>query len=242
MTSKIELISLRLKTSNNFEKNIRRAIKYIKQTPKNSFILFPELYLTGYSYDKLNEAASITSRVTKLLKHLSTNKTIFITMITKKNNSFYNTLHIFHKEKLIHTQSKVKLFVLNHEEKYFTPGNENDIKIIDIDGIKVATLICFELRFIDLWEKVQGADIILIPAMWGKVRKENFETLTQSLAVINQCYVIASDSSNENMAKSSAIISPFGEVTQNVDLKVISTVYNQKKIKTMRKYLPTGIQ
>ncbi|MGK0255742.1 MAG: omega-amidase [Arcobacteraceae bacterium] len=242
MISKIELISLQLKTSNNFEKNIRRAIKHIKQTPKNSFILFPELYLTGYSYDNLNEAARVTSKVTKLLKPLSKNKTIFITMITKKNNSFYNTLYIFHKEKLIHTQSKVKLFVLNHEEKYFTAGNENDIKIIDIDGIKVATLICFELRFVDLWEKVQGADIILIPAMWGQLRKKNFETLTQSLAVINQCYVVASDSSNENMAKSSAIISPFGKVTKNDELKVISALYNPKEIKTMRTYLPTGIK
>ena len=241
MTSKIELISLQVKTSNNFEKNIRRAIKHIKQSAKNSFILFPELYLTGYSYDKLNEAASVSSKTSKLLKSLSKNKTIFITMITKKNNSFYNTLHVFHKENLIHTQSKVKLFVLNQEQKYFTPGNENDIKIINIDGIKVATLICFELRFIDLWQRVQGADIILIPAMWDKLRKENFETLTQSLAIINQCYVIASDSSNENMAKSSAIISPFGEVTQNDELKVIAALYNQEEIKTMRTYLLTGI-
>lgn len=242
MTSEIELISLQLKTSNNFEKNIRRAIKHIKKTPKNSFILFPELYLTGYSYDKLNEAASIVCNTTKLLKSLSKNKTIFITMITKKNNSFYNTLHVFHKENLIHTQSKVNLFTLNEEEKYFTPGNENDIKIIDIDGIKVATLICFELRFIDLWKKVQGADIIFIPAMWGKLRKENFETLTQSLAVMNQCYVIASDSSNKNMAKSSAIITPFGKITKNDELKVISARYNEKKIKTMKKYLPIRIQ
>tara|TARA_B110000046_G_C13003458_1_gene403253 strand:- start:1687 stop:2415 length:729 start_codon:yes stop_codon:yes gene_type:complete len=242
MTSKIELVSLQLKTSNNFKKNIRRATKHIKQTPKNSFILFPELFLTGYSYNKLNEASRLTSKVTKVLKLLSKNKTIFITMITKKNNSFYNTLHVFHKEELIHTQSKVKLFILNKEEKYFTPGNENNIKIIEIEGIKVATLICFELRFIDLWEKIRGADIILIPAMWGKLRKENFEALTQSLAVINQCYVMASDSSNENMAKSSAIISPFGKVTKNDNLKIIAELYNQKAIKITRKYLPTGLK
>ena len=31
---------------------------------------------------------------------------------------------------------------------------------------KIATLICFELRFPALWEQIKGADIILNPAMW----------------------------------------------------------------------------
>jgi predicted amidohydrolase len=41
-------------------------------------------------------------------------------------------------------------------------------------------VICFELRFIDFWKKMQGADLILIPSMWGKPRKQNFETLTRA--------------------------------------------------------------
>ena len=163
-------------------------------------------------------------------------------MTTRKNGCYYNTLHIFHQEKIVHTQSKAKLFVLDYERKYFTAGKNEDIKIVNIDGLKVATLICFELRFVDLWKQTQGADIILVPAMWGKLRKENYESLTQALAIVNQCYVVASDSSNENMAKSSAIISPFGKVTKNDEKKVISLDFNKKEIKTMRKYLHTGIK
>ena len=176
-----------------------------------------------------------------MLKKLSKNKTISLTLTTKKDKKYYNTLHIFHKGKIAHTQSKNKLFVLNDEIKNFTAGDENDIKIIDIDGIKIAAVICFELRFIDFWKKMQGADIILIPSMWGKPRKQNFETLTRAIAVANQCFVIATNSANEDMAKSSAIITPFGEVTLDDNKKLISLKANFKDIKKMRRYMRVGI-
>ena len=241
MTSQMDLVSLQLKTSPNFEKNIQRLKKAISKTSKGSLIVAPELYLTGYSYNRLNEAVAITTQAIKILLSISKNKTIILTMTTKENNNYYNTLFIFHKGTILHKQSKNKLFVLNDERKYFTAGNSDDIKIINIDGIKIAALICFELRYIELWKKIQGADIIIIPAMWGKLRKENFQTLTRALAVANQCFVIASDSSNINMAKSSSIISPFGNVNLNDNKKIITQKLDLKEIKKMRRYLNIGI-
>ena len=163
-------------------------------------------------------------------------------MTTEDKGNFYNTLHIFHNGKIIHKQSKYKLFIMDNERKYFTAGDINDIKIINIDGIKIGTLICFELRFIDLWERLKGCDLILVPAMWGKLRKENYEALTKALAIANQCYVLASDSANDDMAKSSSIISPFGDVIKNDSKKVISGIFDPKEIKKMRRYLPIGIK
>ena len=238
----MNLISLQLKTSANFQKNLSKLIKKIENSPSNSIILAPELFLTGYAYQRLDEASQLTKKAINILKFLSHTKIIAITMTTKVNNNYFNTLYIFHNGSIVHTQSKVQLFVLDDERKYFTKGDLEDIKIININGIKIATLICFELRFVDLVKRVQGADIIFVPAMWGKLRKENYETLTQALAVTNQCYVIASDSSNKNMAKSSAIITPFGKVTKNDNSKIISSIYDKKEIKKMRRYLNVGIK
>ena len=238
----MNLIALQLKTSNNFEKNLKRLINQINIAPDNSIILAPELYLTGYAYDRMDDAVAFSLEAIEVLKELSNKKTIALTLTTKKKKQYFNTLHIFHKGKIIHTQSKAKLFVLNDERVYFSAGDEKDIKIIDIDGIKVATLICFELRYIELWKKVQGADVILVPAMWGLRRKQNFEILTRALAVANQCFVIASDSANADMAKSSAIISPFGDVTKNDDEKLLLCDANFKEIKKMRRYLNIGIK
>ena len=78
--------------------------------------------------------------------------------------------------------------------------------------------------------------------MWGKLRKEHYESLTKALTITNQCYVIASDSANKNMAKSSAIISPFGNVSIDDRKNVISSIYDEKEIKKMRRYINTGIK
>ena len=238
----MNLIALQLKTSNNFEKNLKRLINQINNAPDNSLILAPELYLTGYAYDRMDDAVAISLEAIEILKELSNKKTIALTLTTKKKKQYFNTLRIFHKGKIVHTQSKAKLFVLNDERVYFSSGDEKDIKIIDIDGLKVATLICFELRYIELWKKVQGADVILVPAMWGLRRKQNFEILTRALAVANQCFVLASDSANADMAKSSAIISPFGDVTKNDEEKLLLCDANFKEIKKMRRYLNIGIK
>jgi len=238
----MNLIALQLKTSNIFEKNLKRLKKQIIKSPNNSFILAPELYLTGYAYDKMDDAVSFSLKAIEILKELSLKKTIALTLVTKKKQKYFNTLHIFHKGKVVHTQSKAKLFVLNDERVYFTSGDEKDIKIVDIDGLKVATLICFELRYIELWKQIQGADVILIPAMWGLRRKQNFEILSRAIAVANQCFVIAVNSANDDMAKSSAIISPFGDVTKNDEKKLILCDANFKEIKKMRRYLNIGIK
>ena len=237
----MNLISLQLKTSDNFEKNLSRLIFHIKKTSNNSLILAPELYLTGYAYNRLEEALLITDKAIKLLKNLSKHKIIALTMTTKINGNYFNTLHLFYKNKIIHTQSKTKLFSLGDEDKYFTAGDEKAIKIVKINNIKIAILICFELRFIDLWKKIQGADIVLIPAMWGKLRKQNYESLCNALAITNQCYVVASDSANKEMAKGSSINSPFGKIVKNDSKKTITSFFDRKEIQKMRRYLNTGI-
>jgi len=237
----VNLVALQFKTTNNFEENLQKLVSLIEDFPPNSFILAPELSLCGYSYDNMDKAVEITNQAIPLLKALSKDKIIALTMATKKDERYYNTLFIFDKEEVVHTQSKYKLFPLGDEEKYFTSGNLEDIKIIEIAGLKIATLICFELRFSELWNKLQGADIILVPAMWGKIRKEHLETLSKSLAILNQCYVVVSDSANDDMAKSSGIINPFGEEFRDDSKESITQAFDQNLIKKMRKYINIGI-
>jgi predicted amidohydrolase len=240
----MNIVSLQLITTDDFENNLTVLVSLIEKTKQNSFIVAPELALNGYAYARLDEAVDISNKAIKILTKLSTNKTITITLTQKSNvkHKYLNTLFCFHNGKIIHTQSKAKLFVLNDERKYFTSGMQNDIKIIDLNGIRVGFLICFELRFIQLWQKLQGADIIVIPAMWGKLRKDNFETLTKALAVMNQCFVIASDSANDDMAKSSGIISPFGDTLRDDDKTVITKQIELKEIQKMRRYMQVGIK
>ena len=237
----MNLIALQVKTSDDFQKNLEHLKELILECEDNSIILAPEIALSGFCYDRMEEAAKFSIKAIEELKMLAINKTIALTFITKKNEKFYNTLHIFNNQKSIHTQSKMQLFPLGNELEHFSAGNEDDIKIIEIDGIKIATLICFELRFPRLWEKVKGADIILNPAMWGLKRKDHYETISKSLALINQCFVVASNSADDNMAKGSGIISPFGNVTRDDKKEIVVEKIDLEEIKKVRKYINIGL-
>lgn len=237
----MHLIALQLYTTDNFNTNLENLLMHIKNSPSNSIILAPELCLSGYAYNKFEEAFAITVQATRLLKEHSVNKMIALSMIVIENDAVYNRFFTFYNQQILHTQDKAQLFVLNDEKKYFKAGTTNAIKIFEVNGLKIGVLICFELRFIDLWLQLQGADVILIPAMWGKLRKDHFETLCKALAIANQCFVIASDSANEDMAKSSAVISPFGVVESDDNLERIALKANFSEIKKMRRYMNVGI-
>lgn len=237
----MNLIALQVKTSEDFQKNLEHLKSLIQKCEENSIILAPEIALSGFCYDRMQEASNFSIKAIEEIKELAFNKTIALTFITKKDDKYYNTLHVFHNQEILHTQSKVQLFPLGNELEHFEAGNKEDIKILDINGLKVATLICFELRFPQLWEKVKGADIILNPAMWGLKRKDHYETISKSLALVNQCFVIASNSADDNMAKGSAIISPFGNVVKDDEKEIIKVNADLNEIKKVRKYINIGL-
>lgn len=242
MTSNITLCALQFDYEfHSFEHNFETLSTLVSQCPENAIVLAPELCLSAYSYDKMHEAANFTNFILTKLEKLSQHKTLGLSLITCKNKQFFNTFMVFHKGQHVYTQDKAKLFALGDETRYFCAGETESIHSFELDGIKIAVLICFELRFPSLWEKIKGADIILIPAFWGEARKMHFETLSSALAIINQAYVICANSSDNGMARSSGIISPFGVAKRDDNSAMITELYDAKEIKTMRRYIDIGL-
>jgi predicted amidohydrolase len=98
-------------------------------------------------------------------------------------------------------------------------------------------MICFELRFKELWKQLEGADVILVPSQWGMPRKRHLEILPAALAVMNQAYVVVANSSKADMASSSAIYSPNGGVVIDDMQTVISGEIDFELLKKMRRYI-----
>lgn len=239
---KMNLTVLQTKIRKDFSTNLNNLELLLLNSPDNGLILAPELALTGYSYDNMQEAASFSKNAIERLKILCKHKTFVITAITQTSEGFFNTLHVIHQGKILHTQAKHKIFVLNEEKDHFIAGKQDDIRIIQVDGVKVAMLICFELRFIELWQQIKGAQIVLIPAFWGKERKEAFRTLTKALAIANQCFVMCADSANDECTKSSAIISPLGLSVEDEVQEYISKTVDLSEITHIRRHLDVGIK
>jgi predicted amidohydrolase len=210
-----QLASLQFETTSNYQKNLDTLVSLANTTAKDSIVLAPEVSVTNFDYPNFSQAAAFTKEIDTALLEASRDKTIITTMVEEHEGKYYNVAKVYHYGNIIHTQAKHKLFVIGDERKYFTAGPKEGIKTFEIDGLKVAILICFELRFSELWQQILGADLILVPAQWGKIRAEHFTTLTKALAISNQCYVIASDAANADTTSESAIITPFGETFKN---------------------------
>lgn len=235
------LNSLLFATSSNYEENLQTLLILIKQTQTNSIVVAPEVCLTGYDYDNFEEMLNIAPHAIEEIKKVSQNKIIILTMLERRGKKVYNFAKIFFNGEVVYEQAKAKLFKFGDEHKFMSCGDEEDINIVEVDGIKIGLLICFELRFKSLWQRLEGADIIVIPSWWGMLRRENFKILTNALAIINQCYVITSDSKNEECTGESGIITPFGVEQRNRNKPCLEIPYDTKEIKKMRKYMDVGI-
>ncbi len=231
--------AIQCKTTEDFDQNLKNLKKLIQKS--GDIVVASEVVLTGFAYDRFDEAAAFGQKALEELLPLSQNRIICYTQIEKRENRYYNIAKVLYKEKVIYEQPKVKLFKFGGETDYFTAGSMDDIELFEIEGLRFGLLICFELRFIEIWQRLKGADIILVPAMWGKLRKRHFEQFTETLALMHQCFVIASDSANEDMAKSSAIISPFGIPYRDDRKRLLLQKVDLSEIKKMRRYMDIGL-
>lgn len=235
------LVSLRFATTSDYNANLATILALIDQAPENSIVVAPEVCLTNFDYDRFDTAADFSSKALDILLGHSNSRIIILTVIERRDNGIYNVAKVLHKGTIIHEQAKARLFKFGGEHDYFQEGSDDEIVLFEADGIRMGVLICFELRFKTLWQKLESADIIAVPSQWGKLRAQNFIVLTEALAILNQCYVVASDTSNEETAGESGIITPFGVALRNGSNSLLEVPYNNKEVKKMRRYLDVGI-
>jgi len=237
MPKNVEVVTLQLPSHKRYQENLDTLLEHIEQHPDKQLIVAPEVFLTALDYEHMATAAKFSANALRILKRKVGSQTLVITLILAEGDYFVNQAVVIHNHKIIYSQNKVKLFKLGDEDLYFIAGKKKNIKPFEIDGVKYAILICFELRFKELWRQVEGVDVVIIPSQWGLPRKSHIEALSRALAIINQCFVVVSNSSSEDMASSSAIISPMGEVVADDNIPAIEGVIDFREIKKMRRYI-----
>jgi len=206
----------------NYNKNLDKLVNIIKNSDAK-LIVAPEVCITDFDYKNWNIANEYAHTIKETILSLSDNKIIVLTLIEENKNRVY----VFYNQKVVYMREKVKLF--GYEKRYFEVG-EIEPEIFEIDGVKYAILVCFEIRFIEYWQKIKGVDIVIVPAMWGVERKKHLITLSSALALSIQSYVIVSD----GLAFASGIISPWGEEIRSED-EIINVDIDLNYIKKIRK-------
>jgi Predicted amidohydrolase len=151
----------------NPEKNRMYFAQQIKNLSANTdLIVLPEMFTTGFTMYPEQICKNEQQRTVNWLVELSAthNTAICGSIITSKDDAFFNTFYFVQPCGTINTYIKRHSFTLAGEDKAYTAGNTKTI--ITYKGWRICPLICYDLRF-PVWARnTENYDVLLYVANW----------------------------------------------------------------------------
>jgi predicted amidohydrolase len=200
----------------NREKFLSALPEVIDEQP--TIILLPEMWGTGFDYENLVSFSKHTDGICKDIAGRLNESTLIIFSLPERNyNKVYNTVFAVSSDGVTARYRKNFLFSPLGEDTYIDKGK--GISVFEFSGVKVGLLLCYELRFPELFRMTAfaGADIIAVPAIWPEMKKDHWLTLLKARAIENQCFIAGCNTSVMHTSKKdmpcgfSAVFDPWGE-------------------------------
>ena len=187
--------------------------------------LLPETWNTGFfPADHLPERSDRGGEAVKALcaplaRELNMN-IVAGSVSDRRGGRVYNTAYVFDRQgACLAAYDKTHLFTPMGEHEHYAAGDH--LTTFSLDGHKCGLLICYDLRFPELFRTLalQGVELLLLPAQWPAARRYHWETLTAARAIENQFFVAACNScaSDTLCGGSSRILDPWGSVLAATD-------------------------
>ena len=182
-------------------------------------IVLPELWATGFAYDRLPELSGEIPSVLTIVRNLAAKYRVYIagSLPEYSAGSYYNTLYITGTNGTVGRYRKQRLFHPMGEDGFFSPASSAPQPILTEIG-QVAALVCYDLRFPEILRDQAGlgADIAVIAAQWPAARIGHWRTLLQARAIENQMFVIGANrcgtTGDMSFGGHSMIVAPDGAI------------------------------
>lgn len=235
------------------EKNKEKCLGFIKKAKDDQakMVIFPEMTLTGFSMN-VDALAEVNNETVKWFEEKAKEFGIYIGFgyIEKASKKGLNNFSIVSPAGIeMSKYTKIHPFSFGNEPDFYEAGN--NVIITEIEGVKLATFICYDLRFPEIFQVASHqAQVIIVIANWPEARKEHWITLLKARAIENQCYIIGvnrfGESNGLKYSGDSMVIDPLGSVvakcpndecilSSELDLNLVESVRNNFKLKEDRK-------
>jgi predicted amidohydrolase len=231
--------------------------KYYQKSDITTALVLPELWDTGYALDSVPELADKeATEATDFLGKLAKEYGCWFTggsVMTESKGKFYNRSLIINPQgNLVTFYDKVHLVpFITVEDAVFAHGEKTCI--FDMDGIKCASLICYDIRFPE-WIRIhalKGAEVLFICSQWTASRMDLFRTMIRAHAIENMFYTVSvnncGNSGGIDFGGESFVCSPTGEVFGEcsaepgwnfVEINVTNIDENRQFLKVFEKRMP----
>ena len=201
-------------------------------------IVLPELFTVGCEmkgagdkavvFQSKDEVASLFPKVLKQMQAWASRSGALVvgSTIYKENGRYYNRLLAVFPDGNYQHYDKHNCF----KKGAYSPGNAQ--LIVAWKGHRIATYICYDLRFAD-WSRNEGQyDTALYIANWPESRRDDWQNLLKERAIENRAYIIGvncsgTDPFGKRYAGDSMLVAPDGEV------RVQGTPYQDEVLKVV---------
>ena len=126
-----------------------------------------------------------------------------------------NTLVALRHGKIIAQYQKLHLYdAFNIQESRLVDAGQQIPPLIEVDGMRVGLMTCYDLRFPELALSLalSGAQLIVLPAAWvkGPLKEHHWATLLAARALDTTCYIVAAGECGTRNIGQSRIVDPLG--------------------------------
>lgn len=194
-----------------------RSIRAEILSKRVNVLILPEMFATGFTMNTSVTMEDLEGKTISFLQNFAQKDGLWIIagMVLKgEGGKGKNSAVIIDKlGNLKGVYVKTKLFSYQDEHLYHEPGSGPSV--FDIDGVRTALFICYDLRFPELFRKVaKESELMVVIASWPELRQAHWDTLLRARAIENQCYVAGVNRVGEGGGLSfgggSTVYDPFG--------------------------------
>lgn len=159
-----------------------------------SLIILPETFSTGFSMNLAVTAEPTNGPTEQFLREMAAQYQSCViggvVTSTEDGRGLNQALAIAPDGTVLARYTKNHPFSLGGEERAHLAGT--DVSIFEWQGLRIAPLICYDLRFPELARSAirAGAEVLVFIAAWPVKRIQHWITLLQARAIENLAYVI----------------------------------------------------
>ncbi len=257
---KVSLVQMDIKLGDKAF-NLRKINSLINNCVSHSndnhthIICLPELSTTGFALNNYKKLAEVIpgGRTTAKIQEWAIEHSVHIitSYIEEERGQYFNCAVIINSQgELIHKYRKIHLFPLKPmaESLFFTPGEfPSDKSVIDINGMKVGLMICFDVRYPEISRRLalDGAECLIYLAEFPQPRDNVWTDLLKARAIENQLFVVGVNRVGgydqvEYFGKS-VVIDPLGNVlkTGSTEEEILTQTLDPTILIEARKFIPT---
>ena len=210
----------------NFDK-VRQILT--KAAPeKDSFVVLPEMFATGFSMNAEAIAESYGGETEQFLAKTAKDFGICIVagaaMRARDGRARNKALVFSPAGELIAFYAKIKPFSPGSEGQHYTAGERPTV--FRFSDWNISPFICYDLRFPEIFREataVRQPELFIVIASWPAKRSKHWLPMLQSRAIENQAYVIAVNRVGKDPFYDynghSMIIDPHGEILADAGSK-----------------------